>query len=294
MNNLIMVFFFVALLLVHVPVTWWWQRRMFRGVDEPTRQSISHDIRGHWIRLLAAQTLILICAGAWLVLSPEAVRNSQLQSGSIGMATIGFHIIWWPFVFPLALRLDKSLRAHGVLAPLAQPGPVRTASLRARQVSEYLPAWSTPLEVALVVIGLTAVGARALTAPDLHTPLLWSAGMFAFFAVAFVIGYAFWIRFEVQQSYSPLQETATDDDIEAHRRFRIRAIYFLQIAAATTFFAVAAIVVEVARGTLSGPTAGLIGGTAGAVLGIGGGIFGTVASVRAARLHRSKQYREHL
>ncbi|MCL4693092.1 MAG: hypothetical protein KJ060_11355, partial [Candidatus Hydrogenedentes bacterium] len=230
--------------------------------------------------------------GAWTALHPEVIWNFQIQASSGRIGFYAFHGLWWPFVFPLILRLDKSLRAHGVLAGPTQPGPVRRASLRARKVSEYLPSWSTPLEVAIVIIGITVVAARAVSAPDLSPALLWSAGMFAFWAVVFVVGYAFWIRMEVQQSYTWFAANATEEELEAHRRFRVRSIFALQIAGAATFFAASAMVVEVARGSISGSTVGLIGGIAGAVLGIGGGVFGTIASLRAAKLQRAQQYRE--
>lgn len=292
MTSFITLTFLVLMLCVHVPAAWWWQRRMLRGVDAAPRESVQRDVRGYWVRLIVAQTIVLLGAVVWAVMHPEPFRNFQIQASSGRIGFYAFHGLWWPFVFPLILRLDKSLRAHGVLRGPTQPGPVRTASLRARKVSEYLPSWSTPLEVALVTIGINNVAARAVTAPDLNPALLWSAGLFAFWAVAFVIGYAFWIRMEVQQSYSWLADNVTEEEIESHRRFRVRGIFALQIAGALTFFAASAMVIEVARGTLSGSTVGLIGGIAGAVLGIGGGAFGTLASLRAAKLQRARQYRE--
>lgn len=292
MTSFITLTFLVVMLGIHVPAAWWWQRRMLRGVDAATRESVRRDVRGYWVRLIAAQTVVLLGAVVWAVMHADGFRNFQIQASSGRIGFYAFHGLWWPFVFPLALRLDKSLRARGVFAGSTQLGPVRTASLKARKVSEYLPSWSTPLEVAMVVIGITVVAARSLTAPDLNPALLWSAGMFAFWAVVFVVGYAFWIRMEVQQSYSWLAETATEEELEAHRRFRVRGIFALQIAGALTFFAASAMVIEVARGSISGSTVGLIGGIAGAVLGLGGGVFGTIASLRVAKLQRARQYRE--
>ncbi|GMV94059.1 MAG: hypothetical protein AMXMBFR82_38370 [Candidatus Hydrogenedentota bacterium] len=292
MTSFITLTFLVVMLGIHVPAAWWWQRRMLGGVDAATRDAVQHDLRGYWVRLILAQAVVILGIGVWIALHPEIIWNFQIQASSGRIGFYAFHGLWWPFVFPLILRLDKSLRAHGVLTGPTQPGPVRTASLRARKVSEYLPSWSTPLEVAIVIIGMTVVAARAITAPDPNPALLWSAGMFAFWAVVFVVGYAFWIRTEVQQSYSWLAETATEEEIEAHRRFRVRGIFAMQIAGAATFFAASAMVIEVARGTISGSTVGLIGGIGGAVLGIGGGVLGTLASLRAAKLQRAQQYRE--
>jgi hypothetical protein len=291
MMNVISVIYFVMMIGVHAPAAWLVQRNMLRGLDEPTRRAVTQDLRRYWIRLVIAQMALVIVAISWLLYSGGALEFG-VQTATGGIAFYGFHAIWWPFVFPFMLRLDKSMRAHGVVVSSAQPGPVRRASLRARKVSEYLPSWSTPLEVALVVIGITTVAVRALTAPGLNTALLWSAGMFALWAVVFVVGYAFWIRMEVQQSYSWLAGNSTEEEIEAHRRFRVRGIFALQIAAAATFFAASALVIEVARGTISGSTVGLIGGIAGTVIGLGGGVFGTIASLRAAKLQRARQYRK--
>jgi hypothetical protein len=291
MMNVFAALYFAVMIGVHAPAAWLLQWHMLRGVDEPTRSALAQDLRGYWIRLLVAQAVLVIVAISWLLHTGGALELG-VQTASGGIAFYGFHAIWWPFAFPLMLRLDKSLRAHGVLASPAQTGPVRTASLRARTVSEYLPNWSTPLEVALVVVAITFIGIRAFTAPNLNPTLLASAALFAFCAVVFVVAYAYWIRTELEQSYSWLHETATEQEIESHRRFRVRVIFYLLIAAATTFFAVSVMVVEVARSTISGATAGLIGGIAGTVLGLGGGIFGTIASFRAARLQRTKKFRE--
>ena len=98
--------------------------------------------------------------------------------------------------------------------------------------------------------------------------------------------YAFWIRTEVRQSYLWLQGTASDEEIEVHRRFRTRMVFAGQLLGAAVFFGASWLVLEVAHGIISESMAGLIGGVSGGVFGLAGGIAGTVASMRAARLQR--------
>ena len=98
--------------------------------------------------------------------------------------------------------------------------------------------------------------------------------------------YAFWIRMEVRQSYLWLQGTASDENIEEHRRFRVRIVFAGQLLGAAAFFGAAALLLEVAHGTLSENIAATIGGILAGAFGIAGGIAGTVAGLRAARLQR--------
>lgn len=98
--------------------------------------------------------------------------------------------------------------------------------------------------------------------------------------------YAFWIRMEVRQSYLWLQGTASDEEIEEHRRFRVRIVFGGQLLGAAVFLGASALVLEVAHGTLSESMAGIIGGVTGCAFGIAGGVAGTVAGMRAARLQR--------
>ncbi len=118
------------------------------------------------------------------------------------------------------------------------------------------------------------------------------AGIFALTGLVIVLGYGFWIRTETQQSYAMFNETATEEDIDAHRRFRVRLVYAGQLIMAATFFAAAGLFIEVGHGTITESLAGLIGGSLGAVVGLAGGAAGTIASLRAAKLQRTRQYRE--
>ncbi|MCC6491178.1 MAG: hypothetical protein IT364_27060 [Candidatus Hydrogenedentes bacterium] len=292
MTQLFSMFLLAVLVGVHVPAVWWWRRHMLFGVESAVKERILQDQRGAWIRLQIAYWAAIAGVCCWLLLDPDGVISGQKTRELSRVGFILFHVVWWPFAFPCVQRLDRALRTHGVLASPILLGPTRTASLKPRSVRDYLPAWSTAAEVALLAVAITVLAARALTLDTIESRLAWSATIFASTALLFMAGYAFWVRMEVQQSYTWLHATASDEEIEQHRRFRTRMVFAGQLLGAAIFFGASWLVLEVAHGTISESMAGLIGGITGGVFGLAGGVAGTVASLRAVRLQRLRTPKE--
>ncbi|MCC6699845.1 MAG: hypothetical protein IT365_29755 [Candidatus Hydrogenedentes bacterium] len=286
MTQLFSPIFLAIMVGVHLPAAWWWRRRMLRGVDGLTRESVLREQRGAWLRLQIAYWAAILGVCGWALLDFDAIVSGQRSQALSSAGLILFHLIWWPFVFPCMQRLDRALREHGVLVSPATLGPARTASLKPRCVRDYLPAWSTAAEIAFLAVAVTVLATRALTLEAIEPRLAWGATVFAATALLFMAAYAFWIRMEVRQSYAWLRGTASDKEMETHRRFRVRIVFAGQLLGAAVFFGASALVIEVAHGTFSESMAGMIGGITGCAFGIAGGVAGTVAGMRAARLQR--------
>lgn len=279
--------FLICAIAFHLPFALWWQRRLLSGVDEPTRRAIADTLRTRWRVFYVAYGIL-----CWLSLDWTAIQSNQ-RGGWVTSVALGvFHGVWWPFAMPIFQALDRALREYGVTTHGISSNPVRMATLKPRRVSEYLPEWGGACEIAVLLVSATVLVTRVLTAGSIEPRLALGGAMFAATGLITIVAYAFWIRMETQQSYAAFSETATEDEIENLRRFRVRMVFAGQLLMACTFFIAAGLFIEVARGTIAEPTAGVIGGVLGSAVGIAGGIAGTMAGLRAAKLQRTKPYRE--
>ena len=284
--------FLICAIAFHLPFALWWQRRMLSGVDEPTRRAIANTLHTRWILFYVVYAVAFGGILCWLALDWTAIRTNQRGGWVTGVALGVFHGVWWPFVMPIFQDLDRALRQHGVTAHGGPSSPVRVATLKPRRMIEYLPGWAGACEIAVLLVSATVLATRVITAGSIEPRLAMGAAVFAMTGFITIVAYAFWIRMETQQSYAAFSETATEEEIESLRRFRVRMVFAGQLLMACTFFIAAGLFIEVARGTIAEPTAGLIGGALGSAVGIAGGIAGTMAGLRAAKLQRTKPYRE--
>jgi len=284
--------FLICAIAFHLPFALWWQRRLLSGVDEPTRRAIADTLRARWWIFYVVYAAAFGGVLCWLAFDWTAIVSNQRHGWIPGVALGVFHGVWWPFAMPIFHALDRALREHGVTTEGTPTSPVRTATLKPRRVFEYLPSWSGVSELALLLVGATVLLTRVLTAEIIEPRLAMGAALFAMTGLITIVAYAFWIRMETQQSYSTFSESATEEELESLRRFRIRLVFAGQLLMAGAFLVAAGLFIEVARGTIAEPTAGVIGGVLGSAVGIAGGIAGTMAGLRAAKLQRTKQYCE--
>ena len=281
--------FAVLMVAPPFPLAWTIVRFMTRRLEDTQRKTVLGDIRPAMVRLAAVNAAVVAAFVIWFVLDWAAISSGQRRSIMFPVVFGSFHGIWWPFVMPVLRGIETAMEKRGITDSKPHTGTVRVAGLTPRRIRDYLPSWSRFLTPALGLLGIVAVAIRLAQYPPTEPRVLMGAGLFAAFAVAFLVFYQLWIRWEVDTSYGVGQpgETASEYEKQAEglRRFRIRGIFWFQILMAAIFFGCALLFVEVSRGALAEPTAGIIGGILGATVGCLGGVFGTIAGIRANRLN---------
>ncbi len=255
-----------------------------------------------WVAFVVAITLLR---------TPLVNRDPQFVHGILLMGEmLVFHVMWWPIVAPVVNRIgkpwiegasrpghasssagsaqhpDAGFVRHGI-APIDPEEPRRVASLTPRRASDDL---STVERYAPFVLGAVAIGVTLARSISVAPEVGWSGVSMTLLAsgVLVLVGYAFWIRYEVAAP-QPLVgdgEVAERyrDAVERNRRFRVRAIFWLETAFAGVLFGAAYLALEAAVGTIDERMLGLVGGIAGSLVGLGGGIFGILAGSRAQEL----------
>lgn len=255
-----------------------------------------------WVALVVAITLL---REALIEQDPKFVHGLLLTA-----ELVIFHAMWWPIAAPVvnqigkpwldgsthptagsgsgrtAIHPDAGFTRQGV-APVDPEDPRRVASLKPRRVSDDLSWLERYGPFVLGAVGLCATIVRSISvAPEVG----WSGTSIMMLAsgVFVLAGYAFWIRFEVAapQPLVGSGEAAEQyrEALERNRRFRVRAIFWLETTFAAVLFAAAYLALEVAVGTVDARMLGMAGGIVGSLIGLGGGVFGILASMRAQEL----------
>jgi hypothetical protein len=256
--------------------------------DSEARKAVLERVRPGLMRLAVVWAVVVAGFFAWFALDWTAIASGARSNLPWTLSMGAFHVLWWPFAMPVLRRLDtRTPDAGDHDGMVAQP--VRVAALKPRRVTEYLSRGQRLLPIALAIAAPPALFIRAWHYPPLEGRPVWGACIFGAAGFTFLISYAVWIRFEVRASYGPIGQDEAEEEVlretERLRRFRLQAIFWLQVLGAAAFFAGAALVLEVGRGTIQESTAGLIGGLGGTAVGCVGGLFGGLAGLRGYRLN---------
>lgn len=255
------------------------------------------------LRRLAIVTLLCL-AGLMLTITLLRPQQGGAPHGILVVLEMAvFHVLWWPFAVPVLRQADGMVTWRGAGsrtgdgsrapghesggAPSVGDSKVRVAGLTPRRVSDDLSPVARVLPLLVGVVGVGFVGWRLFQVHETQG-FVWQAAMFASGGIFVLLGYALWIRMEVR-SPQPLVGSGEiartyQEALEENRRFRVRAIFALEVLFAAVMFVVAFCTIEAAGGRLSGATIGILGGVGGSVIGILGSAMGIVGSVRMQKL----------
>ena len=193
----------------------------------------------------------------------------------------GFHGLWFGVAMPMIRAQDHLLKESGNPPP---PGR-RVASLRVRDIRDYLPGPWQPVPGMILLVGAVAVTWRMLE-PATTDHGRAGAALFALLALGAVALYRCWLAGEVNapQDLRSADPVATEQAWEELRRFRVRAVFVMYCVVPLLLLVFAVLGLEASRGAIAGNTLGLIGGIAGCALGLAGGIGGVIADLRRRRI----------
>jgi hypothetical protein len=225
----------------------------------PRGVSIPHLSRARRLRLATLGALSL-CAG-WVTLDPSIL--SEERRLPLAMAELAaFVVLGLLFLFP-ALN-EASTTARNLVRPEAGSTGIRTASLRPRRVSDYVP-----LKALLLPYGVAAAGATLLLlrlgAPHAggRRPLL-SIG-FAGAGLVLACLYGAWIH---EEACGPDPSGSPGATGEGERRRRVRAVFAGQCTLVTVLGGLSLGLVNTDWSLASGRTVALAGGSLGGLVGI--------------------------
>lgn len=220
-------------------------------------------------RLWLATTALLLLHVAVQVGFETGVLSSRddLRSGfSQMLSVVGFFPLWFVLAAPLL-----AARHPGWRGTQGADKPVRAASLTPRHLHDPVP---TAVWVMCWLIFAGCVGVTLWSVIQTGNPIV-------LVSLIFWPGFAWGARVTLTEGEprdaagSPELAAAWDD----YRRFRAYGFLGCGLSGGLLFSATAVLMV------MAPESAGLVGGIGGASVGLLGGIFGTVASVRRARVN---------
>ncbi len=263
--------------------------RARRNLKREVRDEVEQCIAPDRTRLFLATGLAGVAFLVWMILDAEAIQAGDRKSILNASQLLVFHGIWWPFSFVLIRKHERASRSKKGIEPVTPTGSVRTASLTRRSVAKDLPGWSRVLFPLLAVLALSLFIWRMVTVTS-ETAGNWVLNAFLFEGCGLVtlLISMFWVRREVLAPQAlPESGPAGEElarEMERHRLFRVRGVYFLQLLMAIFLLGMAAVQLEVAHGIISPKIMTWVGSFGGAGIGLLGAGFGTLASLRSFRL----------
>ena len=232
----------------------------------------AHDDVPQRTRRLRVATLIALAlhvtVQAWTESDPTGLRALR-AAWPVGFGTGAFMLIWFALASPALQARQPGWRPmphHG------SPEPVRSASLTRRDTT-------TPISRGAWILGWALFGVCA-------GAVAWSIGKGA--PAMLVLGLGWWLGFSVFGSRSslieaePMDAAGSPELSEAWaslRSFKAWCFYSLGLLATIGFAGVAVLTV------FAPDMAGMSGAALGTAAGIAGGVFGTIGSVRRARVN---------
>lgn len=232
-------------------------------------------------RLRLATLAALSLFAAWAALDPSLLSEER-RATLAGAELAAFVVLGLLFIFP-ALN-EATATARGLVRSETAPAAVRTASLRPRRVSDYVPhrALLLPYGVALVSPALLVLRLAAPHAGG-RRPLL-SMG-FAAASLVFSALYGKWIHEEAcGPDASGVAGTGDEPAREDERRRRVRAVFAGQSALVTVLGGLALVLVDVDWSSAAGRIVGLAGASIGGFVGILGCAAAIASDVSRRRL----------
>ncbi|RKY20710.1 MAG: hypothetical protein DRQ55_06765 [Planctomycetota bacterium] len=245
---------------------------LFVGPREGGDEALARRLRRGL--LLATVAALVVHVGVQMVYERRGLPNAALhQVWVVVFPMLGFMLLW----FGLAGRV-LAARNPGWRNVHEAAGPTRSASLTPRHAPHAEP---SPL---LVLGWALYAGCVALTGWAVYT----SANPLPLLGLMFWPGFVWGARASRLES-EPLDRAgsaALAAEYAAFRRFKAAGFVLCGMAGSVVFAGTAVLMV------VRPQWAGLAGGFGGAAVGLLGGIFGTLASVRRARINAHLQQLE--
>ena len=252
------------------PATYLSSRWQVRDIDQKLREATQKAVRRGFLKLALANAATVGVMTIWLAL------DWNNKHSYVGL--VCFHIVWWPFAVPVLRELESALSGAHI-----HSGSIRAASLKPRTVSDYLPWWWTWAFAAALVILPSISFVRLAASGQTEARLLFGFLFMTITGISCIASFPLHCRRFLERPYPSLHGNATQlaDEIETQRREWLRIWFGLHLALSNVLMIGGLLFVEVARGTISEETAGVVGGSLGTVAGITGGVFGVWFSRRA-------------
>lgn len=269
------------------PVVLWWKNRQLKDVSEDICARVNQSIRTPMRCFLTAWIVLFLFLLGWTILALFNIHPLGRPLNLFWLVFGAFHLLWWPFAMPIMNRLNHRLEESGAVAPLLPTETVRTAPLKPRRLRDYVPPYGFPLVIALVVAGPLMIFCWYLWRSPEESRLTFSIIIFAVSGAGELPLWLYCMRISLTERL-PTGDQLDASSSEIERTFRIRVMYWAMIGMALILYGAAVMMIEVAHGTLSDQTAGMIGGLTGATAGIVGGCIGTMMSLRAHRLRQNR------
>lgn len=234
---------------------------------------------GKMRRVTTAAILVSCAFLAARVALPVSVVPPNVLALIVGLG--GFHALWWGMAMPMVREQDAALQRVRSQAP---SDGRRVASLQRRDARLYLPPGLLPLPLVIAAVGCGVLAWRLLAATTPPIGLA-QAVLFASFGLGELFLYRWWLHAEVRapqrlQGDSP---EALEQEWNALRRFRVRAVFGMHCVVPAVFLMFAVLLVESSRGAIPGATVGIVGGVVGGLVGLAGAVLGIMADIRQRR-----------
>jgi hypothetical protein len=236
------------------------------GQNEPLARRMRRWMVGGTIAALAAFGIV------WLLAGREAARHCWFLSAPL-----------FALMIPHLNISRPDWRTH-------DPAQVvRSASLVNRPARNPVPrAWWSLLWIAWLT-GLAAVVARALQPMDQHAWGMWVIAMLCAAAALLPAIITPWVVRRAMEEPEPMDESNSSELRAAyarHRRFRAWGFAVFGLVMTVMAAALPAAIVWMPRDPSASAWGGAIGGGIGALVGLGGAVFGTMCTLRRARITR--------
>lgn len=264
----------------------WYLHNVNQNVRDAAREAVG---RG-FVKLALVNAAAVGVMAMWLAVDWDAIAAGKHSHVGL-LSFICFHVVWWLFAAPVLRELERTLGVQD-----AEAGRYRAATLRPRTISDYLPSWWT-WAVAAALVTIPSITLSRL-AGYTHTEVrfLFGALFLTAAGVFCLLGFPVYSRRFLEANALSLGQARAiqfADEIEMQRKEWLRVWFAIHFGLSNVLMFGGLLFVEVARGTISESTAGVVGGCLGTTVGIAGGVlgvwFGRRAHVRKRLLNRPQQ-----